>query len=60
MTPDVVGAIIVALPALVLAALLFWRNLRPVFWFALALIAVGVGYLVSTGATADIANVVLG
>jgi dipeptide/tripeptide permease len=60
MTPDVVGAFIVALPALVLAILLFWRNLRPVFWFALALIAVGVGYLVSTGATADIANVVLG
>ncbi|HEX9881215.1 MAG TPA: hypothetical protein VGA65_01785 [Hyphomicrobium sp.] len=60
MTPDVVGAFIVALPAVVLAILLFWRRLRPVFWFALALIVVGVGYLVSTGATADIAHLVLG
>jgi dipeptide/tripeptide permease len=60
MMPDVVGAFIVALPAVVLALLLFWRSLRPVFWFALALIAVGVGYLVSTGATADIAHLVMG
>jgi hypothetical protein len=60
MTPTILGAFIVALPAVVLAVLLFWRNLRPVFWFVLALIAVGVGYLVSTGATADIAHIILG
>jgi hypothetical protein len=60
MPPDVVGAFVVALPGLVLAMLLFWRSLQPVFWFALALIAVGVGYLVTTGATADIGNLILG
>ncbi len=60
MTPELVGAVIIGLPAVVIAILLFWRRLRPVFWFALALIMVGVGYLVTTGATADIANLVLG
>jgi EamA domain-containing membrane protein RarD len=60
MTPEVIGAFIVGLPAVVIATLLFWRRLRPVFWFALALIAVGVGYLVATGATADIAHLVMG
>lgn len=60
MTPTLVGAFIVGLPAVVLAILLFWRGLRPVFWFVLALIVVGVGYLISTGATADIAHLVVG
>jgi hypothetical protein len=54
MTPEGVGAFIVGLPALVVAFLLFWRRLRPVFWFALALIVIGLGYLASTGALADI------
>ncbi len=57
MTASVVGGLIVGLPALLLALLLFWRSLRPVFWFTLALIAVGLGYLVSTGALSDIGNV---
>lgn len=60
MTPEVIGALIVAVPASFIATLLFWRRMRPVFWFALALIVVGVGYLVATGATADIAQAVLG
>ncbi len=60
MSPMVIGAFIVGLPAVVVAILLFWRRLRPVFWFALALIVVGVGYLAATGATADIAGTVLG
>jgi EamA domain-containing membrane protein RarD len=60
MSPTVIGAFIVGLPAVVVAILLFWRRLRPVFWFALALIVVGVGYLAATGATADIAGAVLG
>jgi hypothetical protein len=49
--------LIVGLPAVLLALLLFWRRLRPVFWFALALTAVGLGYLASTGALSDIGNV---
>jgi dipeptide/tripeptide permease len=55
--PSIVGALIVGLPALILALLLFWRKLRPVFWFALALIVIGLGYLASTGALSDIGNV---
>lgn len=57
MTASVVGGLIVGLPAVLLALLLFWRRLRPVFWFALALTAVGLGYLASTGALSDIGNV---
>jgi hypothetical protein len=60
MSPTVVGGFIVGLPALVVAILLFWRRLQPVFWFALALIGVGLGYLASTGALADIAKRVMG
>lgn len=60
MTPTVVGAFIIGLPAIVVTILLFWRRLQPVFWFALALIVVGIGYLAATGATADIAQLVLG
>lgn len=54
------GVLILGVPALVVAWLLLWRNNRPVFFFALALILVGLGYLASTGATDDIANAVLG
>jgi len=60
MMSAVIGAIIIALPAVILAALLFWRSLRPVFWFVLALIVVGSGYLVATGAAADIGHLVVG
>jgi hypothetical protein len=56
MTPEVVGAFIVGLPALVVALVLFRGRLRPVFWFALALIVIGLGYLASTGALADIGS----
>jgi hypothetical protein len=35
------GALIVSLPLILIAYALLWRRLRSVFWFALALIAVG-------------------
>lgn len=50
------GALVIALPALLIAWLLLWRRARPVFWFAAALIVVGTGYLVATGAADDIGN----
>ena len=56
---EVAGAIIVGLPAIVIAYLAFWRANRPVFWFAMALTAVGLGYLRSTGALTDIADTVI-
>jgi hypothetical protein len=58
--PLVVGALIVGLPAVLIAYLALWRRHRQVFWFALALIIVGLGYLASSGALADIANMILG
>jgi hypothetical protein len=56
LTPKLAGAVIDGLPLLIVAWALLWRRTRPVFWFALALIAVALGYLMATGATDDIAN----
>ena len=50
------GAIILGIPLIVLAWVALRRQPRPVFWFALALILVGLGYLMATGATDDIAR----
>jgi len=56
LTPKIAGAIVLGLPLLVVAWALLWRRNRPVFWFALALIAVALGYLMATGSTDDIAS----
>ena len=54
MNSSLIGALILAVPAVVLAYAALWRRERPVFWFACVLIAIGLGYLVMTGAAADI------
>ncbi len=59
-SPTIVGALIVGVPAVIIAYLALWRSNRPIFWFALALVAVGLGYLDFTGALDDIAALVLG
>ncbi|MDX2157006.1 MAG: hypothetical protein SFW09_10915 [Hyphomicrobiaceae bacterium] len=56
MTHKLLGALIVAVPLVVVAWAVLWRRNRPVFWFALAAIAVATGYLMATGATDDIAD----
>ena len=53
---SVIGAAILGIPLIVLAWAVFWRRMRPIFWFAFVLIAVGLGYLAATGALADIAR----
>lgn len=55
----VAGAVILGVPLIVLAWALLWRPLRAVFWFAAVLILVGLGYLMATGATDDIALSIL-
>ena len=51
----IAGAIIIGIPAIVLTWGFLWRRNRAVFWFALALVAIGLGYLMATGAADDIA-----
>ena len=48
-----IGVATVGIPLLILFALLFRRQ-RLIRWFAYALLVVGLGYLVSTGAAHDI------
>jgi len=50
------GAVILGIPLILVAYVALWRQQRPIFWFALALILVGLGYLMATGATDDIAR----
>jgi hypothetical protein len=56
---EIVGAAVVGVPALFLAWGFLWRKHRPVFWFAVALTLVGVGYLVASGAAVDIARAIV-
>lgn len=51
-----VGIAIVVVPMLLIAALILKR---PVFWFFVALLVVGIGYLHYTGADVEVGNAVL-
>jgi hypothetical protein len=55
LTPSIAGAILVALPLVIAARVLLRRQPAAIFWFAVALIGVGLGYLMATGATERIA-----
>jgi len=60
MTPaDIMGGLILGAPAFLLAYVGLWYRQRPVFWFCLALIVVGLGYLHTTGALAEVGGYVL-
>ena len=50
------AAVILGVPLIVLAWVGLRRQPRPVLWFAIAPILVGLGYLMATGATDDIAR----
>jgi hypothetical protein len=52
----IAGAVILGVPLVLTAWVLLGRQPRPVLWLALALIAVGLGYLMATGATDGIAR----
>lgn len=55
-TAAIAGALIIGVPLYVTTWLLLRKQPRAIFLFAVALLAVGVGYLTAVGATADIAN----
>lgn len=50
------GVVILGIPLIVLAWVALRRQPRPVVRFAVALVLVGLGYLMATGATDDIAR----
>ena len=58
-TAKIIGALILGLPAVVVAWAVLWRRQRAVFFFALTLILIGLGYLMATGASDDIARTVV-
>ncbi len=57
--PTLLGCLIMGLPAILLAWIAFRRE-RAIFWFALALIVVGLGYLATTPTPEGVAKVVMG
>lgn len=57
--PTILGALILGAPSIALAWIAFRRE-RAIFWFAVALIVVGLGYLASTQALVGVAKVVFG
>jgi dipeptide/tripeptide permease len=54
LNPQILGSLILVVPALAVAWAAMWRRNRMVFWFALVLILVATGYLNATGAARDI------
>lgn len=57
--PTILGGLILGVPSLLLAWIAFRRE-RAIFWFAVALIVVGLGYLASTEALVGVAKLALG
>lgn len=60
MLPIVVGAVVLALPQFLLVAYLLRNFPSAIRSFAVAMIMLGVGYLISTGAAGDIGRSLLG
>jgi dipeptide/tripeptide permease len=58
-TPSILGLLLLGLPPIVLAWVAL-RKQRPVFFFALALILMGLGYLATTPTPVGVARAVLG
>jgi hypothetical protein len=54
MNASIVGALILAVPAMIVAWAVLWRRYRPVLWSVIAMIVVATGYLVATGAARDV------
>jgi hypothetical protein len=57
-SPAAIGALVIAIPTIFVAYVAFFWRRRPIFWFVVALLAVGLGYLGSTGALHEIGAMV--
>lgn len=60
MSPELIAALTLGVPALFIAYVAFFWRRRPIFWFVAALVLVGLGGLYSTGALHDIGNTIIG
>ena len=58
--PQLIGLGVVALAMLIVFAIILRRRSRALWLFALALLAVGLGYLATTPAPTEIARLLLG
>jgi hypothetical protein len=58
-TPSIIGLLLLGLPPILLAWIALRRQ-KPVFYFAVALILVGLGYLATTPTPVGLARAVLG
>jgi hypothetical protein len=56
---SLLGALILAMPLLVAFWIMF-RKRQLVFWSTVAMLVVGLGYLVATGAAADLGRLLIG
>ena len=59
-SPELIGAAVLVVPAILIAYIAFFWRRRPIFWFVVALALVGTGYLYSTGALRDIGVSIIG
>jgi hypothetical protein len=59
MIEQTVGILALTLPILLIGYLLL-RRMMPVYWFLVALVLLGTGYLVVTGAAVDVGRAVMG
>ena len=58
-TPSIIGLLLLGLPPILLAWMAL-RKRKPVFYFAVALILMGLGYLATTPTPVGVARAVLG
>ena len=56
MSAQVLGLATLVIMMMAPAFAFFWRSQRVIFFFATALIGVGIGYLATTNAPADVAR----
>jgi hypothetical protein len=57
--PTLIGCLIMGLPPILLAYIVFRRQ-RPIFFFAVALILMGLGYLATTNTPINVARNLMG
>ncbi|HUS97383.1 MAG TPA: hypothetical protein VMX97_11630 [Hyphomicrobiaceae bacterium] len=58
--PQALGLVVVAVAMLIVFAIVLRRQPRRIWLFALALLAVGLGYLATTPAPTEIARLIFG